>query len=227
MGPDSLAGAAYTADRAAALAGVPKSTLHYWAREGIWLPSVSASKVKRWSYSDLLALRLIDWLRKDDPDLPEVPRSSMRQIRRALSVVEDIGKRVLEKSLGVWIDDRGGIVLGLEDGIFVPLGDGALQGLAHGASLDLFDVYSIHDRLVGPHLVEPRPTLRIVSGKLSGEPHIAETRVPTRMLWTLHRQRYEQENIIELYPGLSQQNVSEAIDLEDQLERNLRHGRAA
>ena len=70
------AGAAYTADRAAALAGVPLSTLHYWSRSGIWVPSVSSVKVKRWSYSDLLALRLIDWLRRDKPDL-KLPKTSI------------------------------------------------------------------------------------------------------------------------------------------------------
>jgi hypothetical protein len=31
----------YDADRAAALAGVPKSTLHYWARKGYYLPSIA------------------------------------------------------------------------------------------------------------------------------------------------------------------------------------------
>jgi len=36
----------YTAERAAALSGVPKSTIHYWAREGVLAPSVSAEKVK-------------------------------------------------------------------------------------------------------------------------------------------------------------------------------------
>jgi hypothetical protein len=61
---------AYPADRTAALAGIPKSTLHYWARTELVVPSISSSKLKRWSYADLLLLRLIDWLRQDKaPDL--------------------------------------------------------------------------------------------------------------------------------------------------------------
>ncbi len=66
---------AYTAERAAALSGVPKSTVHYWARQGILVPSVSPVRVRLWSYSDLLALRTIYWLRqtKQDPSGREVP----------------------------------------------------------------------------------------------------------------------------------------------------------
>src|SRR5262249_54325081 len=47
---------AYTADRAAALSGVPKSTLHWWARHDVLVPSVSATKVMLWSYADLMGL---------------------------------------------------------------------------------------------------------------------------------------------------------------------------
>lgn len=32
-------GGAYTADRTAALSGVPRSTVHYWARSGYLVPS--------------------------------------------------------------------------------------------------------------------------------------------------------------------------------------------
>jgi hypothetical protein len=42
--------AAYDAPRAASLAGVPRSTLYYWARVGIWMPTVSRSRQMRWSY---------------------------------------------------------------------------------------------------------------------------------------------------------------------------------
>lgn len=50
---------AYTADRAAALSGVPKSTIHYWARKEVLVPSISPERVKLWSYTDLLGLRTI------------------------------------------------------------------------------------------------------------------------------------------------------------------------
>ena len=77
---------AYAADRASALSGVPKSTIHYWARTELLVPSVSRSKVKLWSYADLMGLRIIYWLRQQKTDVAgaEVPATSMRAIRRAL-----------------------------------------------------------------------------------------------------------------------------------------------
>jgi hypothetical protein len=75
---------AYTADRAAALAGVPQSTLHYWAREGILTPSVSSERVKLWSFADLMALRAVEWLRrKKILGAKDVPPTRMPEIRRA------------------------------------------------------------------------------------------------------------------------------------------------
>src|SRR5438128_10422399 len=96
-------GAAYPADRAAALAGVPISTLHYWSRAGIWVPSVSSARVKRWSYSDLLALRLIDWLRRDKPDL-KLPKTSMGKIRGALAALDRWGDRLRTNAVRVRVD---------------------------------------------------------------------------------------------------------------------------
>src|SRR5437867_13140072 len=115
-------GAAYTADRAAVLAGIPLSTLHYWARKEIWIPSVSSVKVKRWSYSNLLALRLIDWLRRDKPDL-KLPRTSMAKIS-ALAAVEWLGDRLMDHKARVWVEPKGGLVFAVEGEVFVPLSRG-------------------------------------------------------------------------------------------------------
>jgi hypothetical protein len=71
---------AYSADRASALSGVPKSTVHYWEagdrrpdfghgdRTGLLRPTVSLEKVKLWSYTDLIGLRTICWLRQSKKD---------------------------------------------------------------------------------------------------------------------------------------------------------------
>lgn len=94
-----LAGA-YTADRAAALSGVPKSTIHWWARNEILVPSVSAEKVKLWSYSDLMGLRVIYWLRqRKTTDLGvDIPRTSMPAVRQALDTLGDIGSPIWQPS---------------------------------------------------------------------------------------------------------------------------------
>jgi uncharacterized protein (DUF433 family) len=86
-----------------------------------------------------------------------------------------------------------------------------LQLLAHGEGIPL-------------NGGDPRVGLpsRIIPGKLSGEPHVVDTRIPTKMLSTLRTRGLEVSAIIELYPRLTQENVEEAIALEVQLERNLR-----
>jgi uncharacterized protein (DUF433 family)/DNA-binding transcriptional MerR regulator len=211
--------AAYTADRAAALAGIPLSTLHYWAREGIWTPSVSPTKVKRWSYADLLGLRLVDWLRQDKPEV-RIPRTPMAAIRRALSSVEAVGERLREHNLRVLVDRRGGIVLRAEEDTFIPLSSGLLQGLVD-TEVDLVDSFESRAGLKAPNLVIPRPTLRIIPGKLSGEPHVVDTRIPTNILAGLARRGFSSEQLVELYPGLTLASIEDATALEEQLARNL------
>lgn len=217
-GPRHL-GAAYPADRAAALAGVPRSTLYHWASTELIVPTVSSTKVKRWSYSDLLLLRLVEWLRKDKPSL-ELPRTSMQEIRRALDAVQDLGERIRQERLRVLVDRSGGLVFGADEQMYVPLGKKLMQGVLE-TEVDLISAFSVAPDILGPDLAEPRPTLRIVPGKLSGEPHVADTRIPTKMLAALGERGFDASRIVELYPDLTLPEVADAIDLEEQLHRNL------
>ena len=93
---------AYTADRAAALSGVPLSTVHYWARKEILIPSVSPERRKLWSYPDLMGLRIIYWLRheKTGDDGQEVPASTMPKVRGVL-------EQLAELDLALWSEDHG------------------------------------------------------------------------------------------------------------------------
>jgi hypothetical protein len=92
-------GGAYTTERAAALSGVPKSTVYYWARRGHLLPSVS-QKPLLWSYTDLLALRTIYWLRQPKTAFDrEVPATSMPKVRRALKQLKALALDLFEKGL--------------------------------------------------------------------------------------------------------------------------------
>jgi DNA-binding transcriptional MerR regulator len=88
---------AYSAERAAALAGVPKSTIYSWARKGHLIPSVSKRPLL-WSYTDLLALRTIYWLRQPKVafDL-EVPATSMPKVKRALEQLRALDLDLFEE----------------------------------------------------------------------------------------------------------------------------------
>jgi uncharacterized protein (DUF433 family) len=212
--------AAYTAERAASLAGVPLRTVYHWAQTGLVRPSVSAYKIMRWSYADLLILRLVEWLRRDKP-YPKIPRTSMKLIRQTLDRVPDLGDKLLDRGLDVWITPGGTLVFESLNGLHVPLGKGIAQQLVD-VRLDLVRPFEITPGLKGPNLVVPRPTLRIVPGKLSGEPHVLDTRIPTVLVASLSREGYRTEQISELYPELTAANIEEAIDLERQLAGNLR-----
>ncbi len=210
---------AYPADRAAALAGIPKSTLHYWARTELVVPSISSSKLKRWSYADLLLLRLIDWLRQDKPPDLKIAKTSIRRIRQTLARAEDLGEHLMSEGFEVYVDQGGGLVFGGKLGLHIPLGHGIAQGRLD-TKVDLVRPFEAHG-LHGPDLVQPRASLRIVPGKLSGEPHVEQTRIPTQMLAALSRRGFGPARIVDLYPALRIESVEEALDLERQLERNL------
>ena len=120
----------------------------------------------------------------------------------------------------VWVDRGGGIVLRAGGETFVPVPALRDQRMLDVGPVDLVAAFSRPD-IEAPDLAEPRPTLRIVPGKLASEPHVAHTRVSTRNLAALSRRGLSGEAILALYPSLTSRNVEEALALEAQLERNL------
>jgi uncharacterized protein (DUF433 family) len=209
----------YSADRAAALSGVPKSTIHYWARTGVLLPSVSPEKVRLWSFADLMGLRIISWLRrgKTTKDGVEVAASTMPAVRRALAALDAL-------ELSVWTPGEGSPVVVSGDGAVYIQGPTGLEHVSGQiADRDLLQPIAPFDLdgLRGPDLVRPRPTLRIIPGKLGGSPHVADTRVETRALASLRQDGMSVVRIAALYPHLTDEQIAEAIDLEDQLKWNM------
>jgi len=212
--------AAYTADRAAAIAGIPKSTVHYWARTKLLIPGVSAERVKLWSYSDVIALRIIGWLRqsKQAADGAEIPPTRIPAIRRALDELRDL-------DLDLWSENRGSTVLVDRAGQLHTKHDSAVTTLrgqrVEPRLLDLLAPFQLPHGPSGPDLRIPRPNLRIIPGKLAGSPHIVDTRVETVSLGALAERGMSSDLIAELYPSLSFEAIADALSLEGQLARNL------
>jgi uncharacterized protein (DUF433 family) len=219
---------AYLADRAAALSGVPRSTVHDWARKDVLVPSISAERTKLWSYGDLMGLRLVYWLRhsKKLDDGSTIPASPMTDVREALERLRGVEREfwTVQSAPVVAVDRAGGI-------IFDPTGEPIdLVGQAmfgDHESLNLVLPFQTAEGTKGPDLICPRPSLRIIPGKLGGEPHIARSRVETRALAALARRGMGSSNIIQLYPNVPEVAVREAIDLEKQLADNLHPPAAA
>jgi len=210
---------AYTAERASALSGVPRSTIHSWSRTGVLVPSVSASRVKLWSYADLMALRTIYWLRqrKTDAAGAEIPSTSMNAIRRALDLLRELDTPFCNPAQApLWVDGEGGMHVRGPGGPETTDRQRVMPGV-----LNLIAPFTTREGLRGPDLARPRPTLRIVPGKLSGAPHVAHTRLETRALQALDDDGLDVEAIRALYPFVSAAQVAEALDLERQLEANL------
>lgn len=211
----------YKAERAAALSGVPKSTVHHWHREGIIVPSVSAERIKLWSFGDLLALRTIYWLRhpKDERGGQAVPVTPMPKIRQALAQVREVAEQFsADDRQGIAVDRAGRLVV-LKHGQVVEVPDG--QGVLGADLLDLTGPFAAEENIVGPDLKRPRPHLRIVPGKLGGSPHVEDTRLETEALGALERRGFDSARIYRLYPAVERGYVDEALDLERQLAGNL------
>jgi uncharacterized protein (DUF433 family) len=96
------------------------------------------------------------------------------------------------------------------------------QRLLDADQFQLLRPFQITPELHGPDLVVPRPRLRIVPGKLSGAPHVHRTRIETEALAALARRGLNSERIVALYPAIETADVRDALDLESQLQPDLK-----
>jgi len=215
-------GGAYPADRAAALSGVPKSTIHYWARNRILVPSASPSRVKLWSFADLLCLRTIYWLRqpKKARDGFDIPRTTMRTVGRAMAALHELDLSVLEERRPTVAVDRSGHVY------LTPPRAHPRTPYGQTASADLLDLiapFSVLEGLRGPDLREPSRFVRIIPRKLSGATHVVDTRLESLALHALELRGFSLARIAALYPSIEHAALEDALALERQLAQNLQN----
>src|SRR5680860_533635 len=148
----------YEVGRAAALSGVPERTIYDWNLKGL-VPASVPGKQLLWSYGDLLTLRLVYWLRSHKPE-DEIPRTRLDDVRAAL---EQLGDELWEQAL----DGRDVPTIRVNvDGRIIRL-DGPPR------TMDGQQVLPSIDLLAPGHAIDlrrPRPHLRIVPGRVSGEP---------------------------------------------------------
>lgn len=216
---------AYTAERAAALSGVPWSTVHEWSRTKVLVPSVSPVRVKLWSYTDLLGLRTIYWLRHprcDEHGRPTRKATTMKVVKAALEQLEAMDLSMWENGEPtVHVDLGGDVHVGRPGDLQDLRGQGELN------TLDLVSPFESEAQIRGPHLVKPRPHLRIIPGKLSGAPHIERTRLETEAIGSLADRGLARAKIYQLYPRFDREGIDDALDLEGQLAKNLQTRRSA
>jgi uncharacterized protein (DUF433 family) len=195
---------AYEAPRAAALAGVPVSTVYDWARKGVVVPSISPSREKLWSYGDLLTLRLVRWLRSDKAD---ARRTAMAEVRATLDRFAD----------DLWLEAPSGharptIAVDASGHVFHVERSESISGQRAFDVLDLFAPFED-----GPDLREPDVHLRIMPGRCAGEPHLVGTRLTTRTIAALAERGYDLDTIAALYPDEDVDALGEALRFEQRL----------
>jgi uncharacterized protein (DUF433 family)/DNA-binding transcriptional MerR regulator len=202
----------YDSDRASQLSGIPRRTVNYWFQHELLVPDDPTAR--RWSYRDLVFLRVFAWLRtKRMP--PDAAAARVRQLKRALLDEEGI-TRVRSQGHVLLLGDEsidrmsGEMVFSQVAPFFSHLN---LVALAGGADLQ-------PGRLQGPDLLRPRPRITIRPSVLSGEPCIRGTRISTSAIYALSQEReLEPLQIVRLYPGTTRADISQAIELEESLGR--------
>ncbi len=201
----------YDAARAAALSGVPLSTLHYLARHGIYRPSIATGpRTRFWSWGDLLAVRAVAWFHASTGS-GELRRTSMQQVRGMLGALEASGiERDELYRVVATIDDRQ-LTLRLSDAVAVA-SDDRCQHLLPDV-LPLVQPFG-----TGPDLYRPRPLLRIIPGRLHGEPHLIGTRIASAVVYEFFRMGYPLADIQELYPDGDPVALQQAIEFEQSLQ---------
>lgn len=207
---------AYEASRAAALSGVPERTVYRWAERELVVPSVSPVEVKLWSFGDLLTLRLVDWLRR--PKRPEedgaaIARSTLAEIRTALAAQGgELWRRTPDgREVPRLLVDRAGRIYPVGPPVATAHGQGVLED-----TLDLLAPFG-----TGPDLRRPRAHLRIVPGKVAGEPHLVRSRLTTRAVAALADRGFGMDEIAGMYPHEDPVALREAVELERDLARRV------
>ena len=69
----------------------------------------------------------------------------------------------------------------------------------------------------GPDLLRPRPRLRIIPGKMSGEPHLAGSRITTQVAAALYEHIPDVGRIADLYADMDTGIFEQAIEFERSL----------
>lgn len=162
-------------------------------------------------------LRIIYWLRRGDKTGQSgtaIPRTTMSEVKDLLrEAVDLVGSHLFVDSSGRIVTETSSRLEHLN-----------YQQLLRDNVIDVLAEYRLAERegFVGPDLTKPRPMLRIVPGKLAGEPHVVDTRLSTTLIDALLSRGYGASDVIDFYPFLTEETISQSRSLEDQLRGNVR-----
>lgn len=198
----------YGSERASQLAGIPRRTLNHWCYTGVYEPDFPGGRF--WSYRDLVLVRVLAWLRskgmapKDAADRVRTLKHRLEDPSVSFTSIRSQGRELLAGTEAM--DYMTGELLMPEVVKFFSQQTLSLQ-LDRGASTRWW-----------PDLVRPNAHVAIRPLVMSGEPCIIGTRITTQAMFELAEGRgLSPADIVNLYPGRTVDEVTEAIGLERRL----------
>lgn len=187
----------YTTTEAARIARVPRSTVDYWARTMLIPPSHRRKRHRLYSFLDLRDLVVAEQLRKQG--------AKIRDVRAALEYVRAIENLQRLARANFTVED-GQLRYASDSGPVAP----HLRG-QRPITLDMATVYGQMGADPGDvHVLHPAPHVRIDPSIRSGAPVVEGTRIPTRLISELIEEGVRPEEVIDLYPTLTIEQVHAA-----------------
>jgi uncharacterized protein (DUF433 family) len=192
---DSLTAGAFDSAEMSYLGGAAKGTVQRLSKEGLYPRNTESH---RWSFDQLITLRLIQSVRARGRVFREGPKALLERIA-------DLA--IATKSHEVGIDVRGRLFVRDED---------VFRDLETGQST--FDIVVTVDQAFQsfqfgagtvPNLLNPSPRVAVHPQVLGGTPAVREKRVPARAVEQIWRERGE-DVLRSAYPELTAAEVSDA-----------------
>ncbi|MEQ1701237.1 MAG: DUF433 domain-containing protein [Ilumatobacteraceae bacterium] len=200
----------YTAERAAQLSGIPRSTLYDWQRLHVYVPDFPNGHPMGWSYRDLVYVRVLAWLRNDVKTPRPVAAARVRTLKEQVAAGRTVTVLQADKETLAADGNASDPVHG-ESRLFVDM----LHSFDLTAAVEDF---GRHERLWGPNLVTPSRHTHISPWVLGGDPCVENTRIPTSAIYVLRTERgLSADQIADLYPGLDPDKAVDAYELETRL----------
>lgn len=200
----------YTAERAAQLSGIPRSTLYDWQRAEIYVPDFAGAQPMGWSYRDLVFLRILAWLRNEVRVPRPVAAERIALLKRHVSSGHTVTVLHADRDT-LAIDGDSATPLQGNSRLFTDM----LRSFDFVAAVEDF---GDHARLWGPDLVTPSAHTYISPWVLGGEPCIERSRIPSASIYALRAERgLDVADIVQLYPGLEVAAAHDALELESRL----------
>lgn len=199
----------YRAERTAQLSGVPERTVYHWAHHGFLTPDFPHASPKRWSYRDLVYLRLLARLRSLGMALDAASARVAKTRELLASGAIRIDTMRIART-GVYLPDESHDRLTGQETI--------QQLLTLTEHFDLLAPLDGDVRIVGPDLVYPSDYTYISPWVMGGEPCVNETRIPTATVLALVELRgLPIDGVLALYPSLTRAGAEDAVALERRL----------